>query len=57
MARIVAKALNCTTSMTASPTTVRGLRGDPEGRALDVLEMDAASNNLVDDMRDLLRAS
>lgn len=55
MARIVAKALNCTDLRDGEPcdrceacTAIR------EGRALDVVEMDAASNNRVDDMRDLL---
>ena len=55
MARIIAKALNCTALDDGQPcdrceacTSIR------EGRALDVVEMDAASNNRVDDMRDLL---
>ncbi len=55
MARIVAKALNCTDLRDGEPcdrcpacVAVR------EGTSLDVAEMDAASNNKVDDMRDLL---
>ncbi|MFZ5854778.1 MAG: DNA polymerase III subunit gamma/tau, partial [Chloroflexota bacterium] len=55
LARIVAKALNCTDLRDGEPcdrcpacVSIR------EGRALDVIEMDAASNNRVDDMRELL---
>jgi DNA polymerase-3 subunit gamma/tau len=55
-ARILAKAINCTN---------RGADGEPcdtcpacvsirEGRALDVLEIDAASHGLVDDARELV---
>src|SRR5919106_1828611 len=55
-ARILAKAINC---------TARGDDGEPcdacaacvairEGRALDVLEIDAASHGLVEDARDLV---
>ena len=54
-ARIVAKAINCRTPRDGEPcdacdacTSIR------EGRALDVVELDAASNNRVDDMRELL---
>ena len=59
-ARILAKAINCTN---------RGADGEPcdacpacvsirEGRALDVIEIDAASHGLVEDARDLvMRAS
>ncbi|MBM4408102.1 MAG: DNA polymerase III subunit gamma/tau, partial [Chloroflexi bacterium] len=56
MARIVAKALNCTDLHDGEPCdrcpSCGAIR---EGRALDVIEMDAASHNRVDDMRDLLR--
>ena len=56
MARIVAKALNCTNLRDGEPddecASCVAIR---EGRALDVIEMDAASHNRVDDMRDLLR--
>jgi len=55
-ARILAKAINC---------TARGADGEPcdacaactsirEGRALDVIEIDAASHGLVEDARDLV---
>ena len=56
MARILAKALNCTNLRDGEPddecASCVAIR---EGRALDVIEMDAASHNRVDDMRDLLR--
>ena len=56
MARILAKAINC---------TERGAEGEPcdrcpacvsirEGRAMDVIEIDAASHGLVEDARDLV---
>jgi len=56
MARILAKAINC---------TERGADGEPcdhcaacvsirEGRAMDVIEIDAASHGLVEDARDLV---
>jgi DNA polymerase III subunit gamma/tau len=55
MARILAKAVNCTDLRDGEPcdacpscTAIR------EGRALDVVELDAASNNKVDDMRELV---
>ena len=55
MARIVAKALNCTDLRDGEPCdrcpSCVAIR---EGRALDVDEFDAASNNTVGDMRDLL---
>jgi DNA polymerase-3 subunit gamma/tau len=55
MARIVAKALNCTDLRDGEPCdrcpSCVSIR---EGRALDVDEFDAASNNTVGDMRDLL---
>jgi DNA polymerase-3 subunit gamma/tau len=55
MARIVAKALNCTDLHDGEPCdrcpSCVAIR---EGRALDVDEFDAASNNTVGDMRDLL---
>ena len=54
-ARILAKAVNCPTSIDGEPDdtcpTCVAIR---EGRALDVVELDAASNNRVDDMRELL---
>ncbi|MGZ6339583.1 MAG: DNA polymerase III subunit gamma/tau, partial [Candidatus Limnocylindrales bacterium] len=55
MARIVAKALNCTNLQDGDPCdTCAACVAIREGRALDVSEMDAASNNRVDDIRELL---
>ena len=55
MARILAKAVNCTDLRDGEPCdrcpSCEAIR---EGRALDVIELDAASNNRVDDMRELL---
>jgi DNA polymerase III subunit gamma/tau len=55
MARILAKAVNCLAPVDGEPCD----QCEPcisirEGRALDVVELDAASNNRVDDMRELL---
>jgi DNA polymerase-3 subunit gamma/tau len=55
MARIVAKALNCSNLRDGEPCdTCPSCVAIREGTALDVAELDAASNNRVDDMRDLL---
>jgi DNA polymerase-3 subunit gamma/tau len=55
MARILAKALNCTDLRDGEPCDACPSCGAiRDGRALDVSEMDAASNNRVDDMRELL---
>ncbi len=55
LARIVAKAINCPNVRDGEPDdTCPACVAIREGRALDVIEMDAASNNKVDDMRDLL---
>jgi DNA polymerase-3 subunit gamma/tau len=55
MARILAKAINCTDPREGEPCDVcPSCVAIRDGRALDVTEMDAASNNRVDDMRDLL---
>ena len=55
MARIMAKAVNCTDLHDGEPCdrcpSCVAIR---EGRALDVIELDAASNNKVDDMRELV---
>lgn len=55
MARILAKAVNCTELRDGEPCdrcpSCAAIR---DGRALDVVELDAASNNRVDDMRELL---
>jgi DNA polymerase-3 subunit gamma/tau len=55
MARIVAKAVNCRAPVDGEPDdSCESCVAIREGRALDVVELDAASNNRVDDMRDLL---
>ena len=55
MARIVAKAVNCLAPVDGEPCDAcEPCVAIREGRALDVVEMDAASNNTVQDMRDLL---
>ena len=54
-ARIVAKAVNCLNAVDGEPDdTCPNCVAIREGRALDVVELDAASNNRVDDMRELL---
>ena len=54
-ARIVAKAVNCPNQVDGEPDdTCESCVAIREGRALDVVELDAASNNRVDDMRELL---
>ena len=55
LARIVAKAVNCPNVADGEPCdTCPSCDAIREGRALDVVEMDAASNNRVDDIRELL---
>ncbi len=55
MARILAKALNCSNLRDGEPCDeCPACVAIRDGRALDVSEMDAASNNRVDDMRELL---
>jgi len=55
MARILAKAVNCTNLVDGEPDDAcPSCVAIREGRALDVVELDAASNNRVDDMRELL---
>jgi DNA polymerase-3 subunit gamma/tau len=55
MARILAKALNCTDLRDGEPCDAcEACDAIRDGRALDVAEFDAASNNTVGDMRDLL---
>ncbi len=55
MARIMAKAVNCTDLRDGEPCDAcPSCVAIREGRALDVIELDAASNNKVDDMRELL---
>ena len=54
-ARIVAKAVNCPNAIDGEPDdTCPSCVAIRDGRALDVVELDAASNNRVDDMRELL---
>jgi len=54
-ARIVAKAVNCLNPLDGEPDdTCEPCTAIRDGRALDVVELDAASNNRVDDMRELL---
>jgi DNA polymerase-3 subunit gamma/tau len=58
LARIVAKALNCETGVTATPCGRCGACTEIDGgRFVDLLELDAASNTQVDNMRELLENS
>jgi DNA polymerase-3 subunit gamma/tau len=53
-ARILAKALNCAKGTTAEPDgTCDSCREISEGRSLDVIEIDAASNRGIDQIREL----
>jgi DNA polymerase-3 subunit gamma/tau len=55
LARILAKALNCETGITAQPCGICSACTEiDKGRFVDMLEVDAASNTKVDQMRDLL---
>ena len=55
IARILAKALNCETGVTAEPCgECSACREIDEGRFVDLIEVDAASKTKVDDTRDLL---
>ncbi len=55
LARIVAKALNCETGVTDTPCGKCGACTEIDaGRFVDLLELDAASNTQVDNMRELL---
>src|SRR5690242_12433829 len=54
MAKILAASLNCVNGPTVTPCgTCESCRAIAEASSLDVIEMDAASNNSVDDIRDL----
>jgi DNA polymerase-3 subunit gamma/tau len=56
-ARLVAKALNCEKGPTAEPCGLCVPCVEiAEGRAVDVVEIDAASNNGVDNVRDIVEA-
>ncbi len=53
-ARILAKALNCVNGPTITPCGVcDACKEIAEGRSLDVIEIDGASNNSVENIRDL----
>ncbi|MEZ4580469.1 MAG: AAA family ATPase, partial [Caldilineaceae bacterium] len=53
-ARILAKALNCTAPEDARPCNeCHNCVAINEGRMIDLIEIDAASNNSVDDIREL----
>ena len=53
-AKILAKAVNCESPINGSPCgTCASCRAIDSGAATDVLEMDAASNNGVDNIRDI----
>ena len=55
IARILAKALNCETGVTASPCNkCAACKEIDEGRFVDLIEVDAASKTKVDDTRELL---
>ncbi len=54
MAKILAASLNCVDGPTVSPCgKCESCRAIASANSLDVIEMDAASNNSVDDIRDL----
>jgi DNA polymerase-3 subunit gamma/tau len=54
LARIVAKALNCVQGPTATPcNTCNSCRTIATGTSLDVIEMDAASQRGIDDIREI----
>ncbi|HET9112707.1 MAG TPA: DNA polymerase III subunit gamma/tau, partial [Burkholderiales bacterium] len=55
VARILAKALNCETGITATPCGVCSACTQIDaGRFVDLLELDAASNTGIDNMREVL---
>jgi DNA polymerase III subunit gamma/tau len=55
IARLLAKSLNCTTGVTATPCGVCPACIDIDaGRFVDLLELDAASNTGIDNMREIL---
>ncbi|MBI1396977.1 MAG: DNA polymerase III subunit gamma/tau [Betaproteobacteria bacterium] len=55
IARIIAKALNCETGISSTPCgQCDTCRAIDAGRFVDLLELDAASNTQVDNMRELL---
>ena len=55
LARILAKALNCENGISSSPCGTCSVCAEiDQGRYVDLIEVDAASNTQVDNMRDLL---
>ncbi len=57
VARLLAKAVNCEAPVEARPCDVcEPCRSIAEGRAVDVIEMDAASHTGVDDAREIIEA-
>ena len=55
LARIVAKALNCETGVTATPCgECSACKQIDAGRFVDLLELDAASNTGIDNMREVI---
>jgi DNA polymerase-3 subunit gamma/tau len=55
IARILAKSLNCATGVTATPCgTCAACTDIDAGRFVDLLELDAASNTGIDNMREIL---
>ncbi|MBL0125055.1 MAG: DNA polymerase III subunit gamma/tau [Betaproteobacteria bacterium] len=58
LARILAKALNCETGVTSKPCGVCTACMDIDaGRFVDLMEVDAATNTKVDEMRELLETA
>jgi DNA polymerase III subunit gamma/tau len=58
IARIFAKSLNCASGVTATPCGTCGACTEIDsGRFVDLIELDAASNTQVDNMRELLESA
>jgi len=58
IARIFAKSLNCESGITATPCGTCGACTEIDsGRFVDLIELDAASNTQVDNMRELLESA
>ncbi|MEO8103727.1 MAG: DNA polymerase III subunit gamma/tau [Betaproteobacteria bacterium] len=58
LARILAKALNCETGVTSKPCgACKACMDIDAGRFVDLLEVDAATNTKVDEMRELLETA
>jgi DNA polymerase-3 subunit gamma/tau len=58
IARIFAKSLNCITGITATPCgECSACKEIDSGRFVDLIELDAASNTQVDNMRELLESA